>query len=1228
MNNIEQETNALSQIATRQQQKAANPKLSVWVQASAGTGKTKVLSDRVLRLLLQNVNPSRILCLTYTKAAAVEMNARIANRLSHWAVAPQKDLIKDLQSLVSENMSEKECQQLVKRARILFALLLDVPGGLKIQTIHSFCQEILKRFPIESGVSPYFNVLDDRAAKEALNTAATELLSRMETAPHTPEAQAMAFLTTQIKEFSFNKLISLLIEKRSAFADILSAYDCIQDFEKALMTRLGLKQIKSLAEAEKDFYQTLDIEKLRQIADVLGQSASVNDKKAARIILEQTNLDIAKLENTKLENTNLENTNLGNANLDIANLGNTKLENANLENTNLENAKLENTNLENTNLENANLENAKLENANLDSAKLENAKLENAKLENAKLENAKLENANLENANQFDFETFKGVFLTGDDEIRDAIATKSFVKKFPFVGEFLDKLAQDVLAFVMYLKRLNLFLSTRAVMIIAGTLGNAYMTFKRQNAELDYEDLIHLTKRLLENEGATSWVLYKLDGGISHILIDEAQDTSPQQWAIIKALSAEFFDGAGQSDETRTVFAVGDRKQSIYSFQGADPAAFDEMSKYFAQKSTSFEKVRLDVSFRSTAAVLETVNHLFDMPTAQSGVVLEDEKVSHLPFRLGQGGRVEIWPLIEPEDDEEDVWYPPVERAHKPLARTRLAEKIAQNIQQMVARQEVLESKGRALQYSDFMVLVQRRNAFMDDFIRACKQIGVNIAGADKIKLLEHIAVQDLISLAKFLLLPEDDLSLAEVLKSPLFGLDDDDLMQLCIDRGTTALWQRLKANSKYAPATETLSALLAKADYIRPFELFSYVLSVYGGRQKFVARLGKETEDALDEFMNLTLDFEREHTPSLQAFLQWLEEDDVEIKRETEQPQANAVRIMTVHGSKGLQAPVVILPDTVRVPNIKREAALLVEDNQRAYFPLNADGYEDICNALYETEKQKEYDEYRRLLYVALTRAEDRLYVCGYKSKNKINEQCWYNLCAETLKTWGKEKGGNLVYESEQVVAPKTALNQLEETPQIKLPSWALEDAPQAEPLARPYTPSKPDDDEIAAASPLNDEGFYYKRGLLIHKLLQLLPSEIDKVARENLMRIFFKKNAPELSEKTQNQLVSEISALFDNPSFAFIFGACSQAEVPIIGRVENKIVSAQIDRLIVLNDRVVVVDFKTNRPAAQDLAQVPAVYKNQLSTYQKLVAQIYPDRPVEGYILWTNTGDLMKVI
>lgn len=1114
MTDLAQEKQNRIALATDQQRRASDPDVSVWVEASAGTGKTKVLSDRVLRLLLKGVVPARILCLTYTKAAAVEMNTRIARRLSQWAVIDDSRLAAELQKLLGCAADDK----IMAQARRLFAILLDTPGGMKIQTIHSFCQEILKRFPLEAKISPYFEVMDDRTAGEALEQIKLDLLRRVELQPEGRTAQALAYITSKVSEFTFPKLMSSLSVNRHKILRLLAKGSGALLAEIA--ARLNIAPEMTVEQATADFWAQTDFAAASALAEALLQGSEIDAGKG------------------------------------------TALRQA---------------------------------------------------------------------LSARDYAAYHKIFLTDKNEPRKTIGTKAAMAHCPSGAEWAAEEAGRLLETDEKLAAVALFASTRAVLYLAEDLLQGYNAYKRRHSKMDYEDLIVLTRELLENPQVAEWVLYKLDGGIDNVLIDEAQDTSPDQWAIVKAITDEFFHGEGAKTKNSTVFVVGDRKQSIYSFQGADPAEFEKMRRYFATRNSEgavFKEVNLDVSFRSTAAVLDAVNCVFAGVEAKQGVAPEGQKVWHVPSRIGEAGRIELWPLVEAEEDENpDIWLPPVERVVAESTSSRLARLIAENIRRKVEGGEMLASQNRPLRYRDFMVLVQRRNSFVEELVRACKNAGVNIAGADKIRLSEQIAVQDLISLAKFVLLPEDDLTLAEVLKSPLFGLDDDDLFKLCYQRGKVSLWNRLRGNPQYQAAAGQLQELLNLADRVRPFEFYSYVLNSLKGRQKFVARIGHEAEDGLDEFINLTLAFEREHAPSLQLFVDWIEKDEVEIKRELEQSQIDAVRIMTVHGSKGLQAPVVIFPDMVRVKAIRNEAGLLLNENA-LFYPLSSAEYEKNCRRIKEQEKALSLQEYHRLLYVALTRAEEVLCLCGYQRGTKASDESWYALCKQALSALGITQGEKIIYEVKQEAElPNMAEEKMPDLPRVSF-AWINQPALQEGPLAKPLAPSKGDDEEEISASPLNEKHpEYFIRGRLIHKLLQFLP-DVEAASRFDAATAYLARQGADLPHKEQERICKEVLNLIENPQFAPLFSAASKAEVPVMGEVDGRIISGQIDRLVVLPDKVMIVDFKTNRPAAATPDQVPESYIRQLAAYRSLVERIYPNRDVESYILWTNTATAMKLV
>ena len=690
---LNREIQSLNELANKQQEQASNPKISAWVEASAGTGKTKVLSDRVLRLLLDGVQPSKILCLTYTKAAAVEMKTRIGDRLSKWAVMSDEELSEDLEKLYYHQHITDKKPDLPITARKLFAKVLDSSNPMKIETIHAFCEEILKRFPLEAGVSPYFEVMDDQTIDEILEQLGHNLLSAVDEGEDTSVQQAALFLTNHIKELRWTDFVHLLIGNRHAFLKVFEKFADINDFKNTLARKLDLEQGLTREDYIQKFWEKTDVEAIKKCGVALINGSKESDKTRGNRLIKA------------LEN--------------------------------------------------------------------------------------------------HDFDEYFDIFLhyvkAGVYESRARLACADVVNKNPNIELIMQSEALRLLQLYEHLKSIALFESTVAVGTIALRLIKDYAIYKRERSCMDFDDLILMTNKLLEKTDVSAWVLYKLDAGIDHILIDEAQDTSFRQWRIIEALTDEFFSGLGRASKKRTIFAVGDRKQSIFGFQGAEPKCFEQMRQKYEKiiPSSDFKTVDLEVSFRSTKAVLDMVNMLLSSDEAKRGVVDEGKEVIHLPYRVGEGGLVEIWPLTAGDEKQEDVWEEPVNLKQETSATTKLALKIARQIKKMVSSGEILASKGRTVKYSDFMVLVWHRKPFMEEFVRACKQTGVNITGIDRLHLIDEIVVEDLCALSQFLLLVYDDLSLASVLKSPLYQLTEEDLFELCYNRGDKTLWQRLCESDK-----------------------------------------------------------------------------------------------------------------------------------------------------------------------------------------------------------------------------------------------------------------------------------------------------------------------------------------------------------------------------------------------------------------------------------------------
>jgi ATP-dependent helicase/nuclease subunit A len=807
------------------------------------------------------------------------------------------------------------------------------------------------------------------------------------------------------------------------------------------------------------------------------------------------------------------------------------------------------------------------------------------------------------------FEVYKGAFLTQKGEIRSRLCTNAID---PVIGDVVRAEAERVLAVVERCKAVTVAEASAALTRFGAAVLDAYDRHKRESAVLDYDDLVLAARRLLERDGGASWVMYKLDGGIDHVLIDEAQDTSPDQWAVVRLLTEEFFAGEGAAKVPRTVFAVGDPKQSIFSFQGADPDELARMRGYFGQWAKS---VALDISFRSTDAVLTAVDAVFAA-----------EQVRHRPSREGQAGLVEVWPMVAPEDEAEPApWTLPIKPREERAPDARLAEILATTIAKLLG--EKLESKNRLIRPGDVMVLVSRRTPFIAALVRQLKLREVPVAGIDRMVLTDQIAVEDLVALGRFLLLPEDDLTLAEVLRGPLFNFDDDRLFALAYQRKGT-LWAALSRSREEAAAHAELAELLARADYIPPFELYADLLGSRRGREALVARLGRDANDPIDEFLVLALQYERNHAPSLQSFLHWLASGEVQIKRDLEHGVRDEVRILTVHGAKGLQAPIVFLPDTTTVSN--KSPPILWADDEVMIWPPRRDAEDPVSSTLRAAAKAREAQERRRLLYVAMTRAEDRLYVCGWHGGKPPSDGCWYTQISHAMPGIANRvadlpvPGEGFRIKTTQRAdceKPRDDVQVLPE-PMRERPEWA-KGAPVREAPDRPLQPSRPDGVEPPVRSPLTPDGRdAFRRGILIHRLLQALP-DVAPDRRRPVALAYLERESAERPDS----IVAEVLAILDDARFAALFYPGARAEVALAGRISGRLIAGQVDRLLVTDDEILIVDYKSNRPPPEKVTDTPAIYLGQMAAYRSVLGEVYPGRSIRCALLWTAAPKLVEL-
>ncbi|MEM6901694.1 MAG: double-strand break repair helicase AddA [Pseudomonadota bacterium] len=1154
-----------------QQRRAAEPGSSVWVNASAGTGKTKVLTDRVLRLLLDGVAPSKILCVTFTKAGAAEMSIRLQQRLGEWAVADQAKLDASLADLLGLDGPPEAVQR--ELARRLFARVLEAPGGLQIQTIHSFCTGLLRRFPIEAGVSPRFRLIEEAAADAALSQARQRVLAGANNPPEV--IAALAFLTARQNADQFAETIGALINERGRFARELR--------------RVG-GDVSALLDA---VHQVMGVDRASAPDDY--RQAILDDPGRDLIALRAAAADLC---------------------VDSGGKGSTPRKTA-------------------------------------------------VRIGEAMAAFLAAERGDRE----IYLEAYRGCFFTqaGEPSAESKLCFKGHETHHDALKAEQARLGQLVGRW----KAAKLAEASCHLLIVGHAILSAYTALKQRLGYLDFNDLILTSRDLLQADGKAAWVLYKLDQGIDHLLIDEAQDTNPEQWDIVRAIAEEFFAGLGANDSAgRSLFVVGDDKQSIFSFQRASPETFKRMRAYFEQRITeaeqSWDAIGLNQSFRTSAPVLQLVDAIFAEGHARTGVVADGEVLEHRSSRQGHAGKVWLWPL-EPafaegeggdKVDGPQPWaLPPMAPVKTRSAKTRLADRIADQIASWIHDKSVLEPYGRAVQPGDVMILVRSRTSFPPAImVRALQARGVAVAGADRMVLPDQLAVSDLLALAEFLLLPEDDLTLACVLKSPLIGLDDEQLARLAIGRGDDTLWQvlRRQTDQPFAAIAAYLEGWLARVDFISPYQLFAGLLAETcpalpsaTGRRAMLQRLGLDAAEPLDGFLDRCLTFERERPGSLQYFLDWLLTSAPEIKRDQE-ASADQVRIMTVHGSKGLQAPIVILPDTAQSARGDASLPLWPIEIADPGPPLWAPSTPELVGAARDRRnaaKQRMAEEANRLLYVAMTRAADWLLVCGYGQRYEPRPTCWYRLIEAGLNRLAEHETVTTVamagieakaYFSQQDRPAKSDKRHPSLVPHVEpIPAWATRPVASERDQDIALTPSGPGADEVspAAASPLAEIGTSAAlvRGRLVHTLLQWLP-DAPKAVRQRRLMAYLTQPHHGLEPSAQEELAAEVMAILEHPEFSALFGPGSVAEVSITGRVKSAdgqlvTINGQIDRLVELTDRVLIVDYKTNRPPPQRIAQVPTAYLRQLAFYSDLVGRLYGGKSVESALLWTVESRLMPI-
>ena len=1104
------------------QARASAPDAHVWLSASAGTGKTQVLAARVFRLLLRGTDPAAILCLTFTKAGAAEMAGRISARLAAWVRMPEPALRKDLFALGEAHLDP----QMIARARTLFAKLLDAPGGgIRIQTIHGFCQGLLASFPVEAGLAPGFRPIEPREEAVLLRETLAGVLVDAEANGQLGIIDAIGALSLRLGEGGAEEFLHACARAPAAMAALPSG---IAPFiRRALDLPIG-----DIADVIADLCDDdeFDVEGVRRIA-------AANRAWGTKTGGDQADVAECWLAATPAQRATM-----------LADLQSTVF----------------------TKEGAPRVYQKKLIEADFDYAELATAMGERCAL------------------------------LLG------------LVQRAAY-GDLLS-----------------------AALGAGRVYADAYARAKRRIGAVDFDDLIGHVVDLLRQPGIGEWVRYKLDQTTEHILVDEAQDTNLRQWQIIDAMAEEFFSGLGaHGDRTRTLFVVGDYKQAIFGFQGTDPLQFAAAEGRFRRKAdallddpsaeaTAFNQLSLTHSFRSTKPILEFVDAAITGTGAPDLGQIGDLE-AHASEVAGPG-LVSLWPatLAGSSDADEEEWIDDATRA--------IAKQIARQLKAWLdpANPLILESKGRALRPEDVMILVKRRGELASLIVARLYAEGVPVAGVDRLRLNAPLAVQDLLAAIRFALQPDDDLSLASLLVSPLLGWTQADLLAAAAPRVAGSLWRQLRAQQP-DDRLQPLFDLLARADIATPYQLVEEMLSgPLDGRRKLINRLGHEARDPIEELLSAALEFETLGTPSLQGFLDWFDRGDVEIVRDPSAP-LDAVRVMTVHGAKGLQAPLVILADATVDPGLAPRSVLkwapeAINDPIPIFRPRAAERGGPLAE-LVANVQARELAEHWRLFYVAATRAEERLVIAGAlgpRAKGVPPAASWYAAADRALAVLGVNPAEGERHFAGNAPARPVDRRRGDAEPaadRLALPDWAKAPAPVEARPPRPLAPSSMGLDGVADPPPNAAMRAAAERGRMIHALFERLPAVSAEKRRAAADR-WLQLAGGVADAGMRAEIIERVCAVLEDQRFAALFSADALAEAPIAAVVAGGfVVSGTVDRLLVSDTNVRVIDFKTGRRAPATLGDIPPYHLRQMAAYVDALAVIFPGRTIEAALLYTVT-------
>lgn len=1137
------------------QQHAVDPGESLWLSASAGTGKTQVLSARVLRLLLQpRVDPSDILCLTFTKAGAAEMAVRINSVLARWVRLEDGELGKELAYLGAPVDIETR-----EKARTLFASVLDCPGGgLRIDTIHAFSQWLLTNFPQEAGLQPGMRPIEDRER---------EILSR----------DVLADMLVDAERTGDGKILESVAEfTRRKGADALRGWLMRCAGDEALW--FGSRAWKAPMRG--------------QVLQLLGVPSDADESWVADALAPETFPD-----------------------------GTLRAMLPTLQDWNTQ-----------TGQESA---------AFIDFWLSADIATRPALLEQ-----------------------FYDTILKKDGLPR---AMKKPCDTDPMFADYKERIAEGVAEVAERQKLLDLADFLAPALELARHFALRWHDAKQREGLLDFDDLIAMAARLLTKKDSAAWIRYKLDRQFDHILVDEAQDTNSAQWTIIDALIDDFFSGEGARDNrVRTIFTVGDYKQAIFGFQGTSPDNFEAAKRRVktrmagtaansgamrgAREQSELKDLDLARSFRTHQPVLDFVDRAIE-EIGSEALGLSDKASPH--EGEDRAGLVTLWEPVRTEELEESepgANGDQLDAEQGWLARhdRKLAERIARQVQRWLESEPFILEKGgktRRATAGDIMILVRKRRELASLIVGRLHARRVPVAGVDRLRLGAPLAVKDVMAALRFAAQPLDDLSLANLLSSPLIGWSQDDLLAYIPRAPKQRLWEHLRGSKepKVAQTVAQLRELLARADFDTPQALIAWLLTgPWQGRAKLIVRLGREANDPLDELLNAAFAFEATATPSLVGFIQWFDAGEGELKRDPG-GEADQVRVMTVHGSKGLQAPIVILADATGFPGQSGDIALperlpeaLSGENEPRSIPVPSLAKAERAGPVeeaYQASLIAEMKEHWRLLYVAMTRAEEALFIggsLGPRNKNGPPEDSWFARLAPLFgddaiadDIWGarREWGRRAEPGSSDAASPPA------ETGTLDLPGWLHRSiGPEPRP-PRPLAPSSAGE-EAGADPPLRpaEAATAARRGILLHSLLERLP-DVPVEDREARAAAWLEKQAWDLDQAERAELLTSALDVVASAEFADIFAPGSLAEVPLAAAVGGEVIAGIADRLLVTDEAVTVVDFKTTRRPPSDEAEIPKPTLRQMAAYVAALEAIYPDRTVRAAVLYTHSPRLIAL-